>query len=271
MRGRYPDILNDATVGPKAKELLSDAQALLEEIIQGGLLTARAVYGFFPANSLGDDIEVYGDEDRREVRAVFHTLRQQVEKPADQFNLALADYIAPKGSGRADYLGAFAVTAGIGIEALCAKYEKDHDDYNSIMTKALADRLAEAFAEWLHKQVRIAWGYGKDEGLTNEDLIRERYRGIRPAPGYPACPDHTEKRILFDVLGAEARGGVTLTESFAMLPTASVSGLYFAHPQAKYFAVGKINRDQVEDYATRKKLPVSEVERWLAPNLNYDA
>ncbi len=270
LRGRYPDILGDATVGPKAKELLSDAQALLEEIIREGLLTARAVYGFFPANSLGDDIEVYGGEDRREVRAVFHTLRQQMEKPADQFNLALADYIAPKGSGRADYLGAFAVTAGIGIEALCAKYEKDHDDYNSIMTKALADRLAEAFAEWLHKQVRIAWGYGTDEGLTNEDLIRERYRGIRPAPGYPACPDHTEKRILFDLLGAEARGGVTLTESFAMLPTASVSGLYFAHPQAKYFAVGKINHDQVEDYASRKKLSVSEIERWLAPNLNYD-
>ncbi|WHZ21947.1 MAG: 5-methyltetrahydrofolate--homocysteine methyltransferase [Nitrospira sp.] len=270
LRGRYPDILNDATVGPKAKELLSDAQALLEEIIQGGLLTARAVYGFFPANTLDDDIQVYRDGNRNDVLATFHTLRQQMEKPADQFNLALADFIAPKGSGRADYLGAFAVTAGIGIEALCATYEKDHDDYNSIMAKALADRLAEAFAEWLHKQVRIEWGYGKREALSNEDLIRERYRGIRPAPGYPACPDHTEKRILFDLLGAEARGGVTLTESFAMLPAASVSGFYFAHPQARYFAVGKVNRDQVEDYASRKKLPVSEVERWLAPNLNYD-
>jgi 5-methyltetrahydrofolate--homocysteine methyltransferase len=270
LRGRYPDILADATVGPKAKELLEDAQALLEEIIQEGLLTARAVYGFFPANSAGDDIEVYGDEARREVRAVFHTLRQQMEKPADQFNLALADFIAPKGSGRADHVGAFAVTAGIGIEALCATYEKDHDDYNSIMAKALADRLAEAFAEWLHKLVRIEWGYGKGESLTNEDLIRERYRGIRPAPGYPACPDHTEKRILFDLLGAEVRSGVTLTESFAMLPAASVSGLYFAHPQAKYFAVGKVNRDQVEDYASRKKLTLSDMERWLAPNLNYD-
>jgi len=270
LRGRYPDILADATVGPKAKELLADAQALLEEIIQEGLLTARAVYGFFPANSAGDDIEVYGDEARREVRAVFHTLRQQMEKPADQFNLALADFIAPKGSGRADHVGAFAVTAGIGIEALCATYEKDHDDYNSIMAKALADRLAEAFAEWLHKLVRIEWGYGKGESLTNEDLIRERYRGIRPAPGYPACPDHTEKRILFDLLGAEVRSGVTLTESFAMLPAASVSGLYFAHPQAKYFAVGKVNRDQVEDYASRKKLTLSDMERWLAPNLNYD-
>jgi 5-methyltetrahydrofolate--homocysteine methyltransferase len=194
-----------------------------------------------------------------------------MDKPPDQFNLALADFIAPKESRRADYIGAFAVTAGIGVEALCAKYERDHDDYNSIMTKALADRLAEAFAEWLHQQVRLEWEYGKTEELTAEDLIRERYRGIRPAPGYPACPDHTEKRTLFDLLGAEAACGVTLTESFAMLPAASVSGLYFAHPQAKYFAVGKINRDQVEDYATRKKLPVSDIERWLAPNLNYEA
>ncbi len=271
LRGRYPAILEDSTVGPKAKELLADAQALLEEIIQGELLTARGVYGFFPANSAGDDIHLYRDPDRREPLATFHTLRQQMEKPNDQFNLALADYVAPKESGRADYVGAFVVTAGIGVPALCAKYEKDHDDYNSIMVKALADRLAEAFAEWLHKQVRLEWGYGKTEDLTNEDMIRERYRGIRPAPGYPACPDHTEKRALFDLLNAEARSGVTLTESFAMLPAAAVSGLYFAHPQAKYFAVGKINRDQVEDYATRKKLPVSEVERWLAPNLNYDA
>ncbi len=271
LRGRYPSILDDATVGPKAKELLADAQALLEEIIRGELLTARGVYGFFPANSAGDDIHLYRDQDRREPLATFHTLRQQMEKPADQFNLALADYVASKESGRADYVGAFVVTAGIGVPALCAKYEKDHDDYNSIMVKALADRLAEAFAEWLHKQVRLEWGYGKTEDLTNEDMIRERYRGIRPAPGYPACPDHTEKRTLFDLLNAEAQAGVTLTESYAMLPAAAVSGLYFAHPEAKYFAVGKINRDQVEDYATRKKLPVSEVERWLAPNLNYDA
>jgi len=271
LRGRYPAILDDATVGPKAKELLADAQALLEEIIQGELLTARGVYGFFPANSAGDDIHLYRDPDRREPLATFHTLRQQMEKPTDQFNLALADYVAPKESARADYVGAFVVTAGIGVPALCAKYEKDHDDYNSIMVKALADRLAEAFAEWLHKQVRLEWGYGKTEDLTNEDMIRERYRGIRPAPGYPACPDHTEKRTLFDVLNAEAQAGVTLTESYAMLPAAAVSGLYFAHPEAKYFAVGKINRDQVEDYATRKNLPVGEVERWLAPNLNYDA
>ena len=241
----------------------------MEKIIRGELLTARGVYGFFAANSVGDDIEVYRSQERRDVQAVFHTLRQQMDKPADQHNLALADFLAPKESGRADFIGAFAVTAGIGVETLCARYEKDHDDYNSIMTKALADRLAEAFAEWLHKRVRLEW-YGKIEELTPEDLIKERYRGIRPAPGYPACPDHTEKRILFDLLSAEAASGVTLTESFAMLPAASVSGLYFAHPQARYFAVGKINRDQVEDYAIRKKLPVSEIERWLAPNLNYD-
>ena len=271
LRGRYPGILEDPTVGPKAKELLADAEALLAEIIRDDLLTARGVYGFFPANSVGDDIELYRDLDRQERVTTFHTLRQQMEKPADQFNLALADYVASKESGRTDYVGAFVVTAGIGVEALCAKFEKDHDDYNSIMVKALADRLAEAFAEWLHKQVRADWGYGRTESLTNEEMIRERYRGIRPAPGYPACPDHTEKRLLFDLLQAESRAGVTLTESFAMLPAAAVSGLYFAHPQAKYFAVGKINRDQVEDYAARKKLSVSEVERWLAPNLNYDA
>ena len=271
LRGRYPGILEDPTVGPKAKELLADAEALLAEIIRDDLLTARGVYGFFPANSVGDDIELYRDLDRQELVTTFHTLRQQMEKPADQFNLALADYVASKESGRTDYVGAFVVTAGIGVEALCAKFEKDHDDYNSIMVKALADRLAEAFAEWLHKQVRADWGYGRTESLTNEEMIRERYRGIRPAPGYPACPDHTEKRLLFDLLQAESRAGVALTESFAMLPAAAVSGLYFAHPQAKYFAVGKINRDQVEDYAARKKLSVSEVERWLAPNLNYDA
>ena len=244
---------------------------MLEEIINGELLTARGVYGFFPANSAGDDIELYRDENPHDILASSHTLRQQMEKPADQFNLALADYVAPRESGRADYVGAFVVTAGIGVEALCAKYEKDHDDYNSIMVKALADRLAEAFAEWLHKQARLDWGYGQTENLTNEDVIRERYRGIRPAPGYPACPDHTEKQILFELLQAESQSGVTLTESYAMLPAAAVSGLYFAHPQAKYFAVGKINRDQVEDYAVRKKFSLGEMERWLAPNLNYDA
>lgn len=270
LRGRYPSILDDATVGPKAKELLSDAKRLLEEIVRENLLLARGCYGLWPANAVGDDIEVYADRERRRTVATFHTLRQQMEKPADQFNLALADFVAPKESGRLDYVGAFAVTAGIGIEKLCARFDRDHDDYNSIMAKALADRLAEAFAECLHQRVRAEWGYGRGEQLTNEDLIRERYRGIRPAPGYPACPDHTEKRELFALLQAEDKAGVTLTESYAMLPAASVSGLYFAHPEAKYFAVGKIDRDQVEEYAKRKGVATAEVERWLGPNLNYE-
>ncbi|TAJ08816.1 MAG: methionine synthase [Nitrospirae bacterium] len=270
LRGHYPQILEDATVGAKAKELFAEAQQLLKEIVAGKLLTARGVYGFFPANSVGDDIEVYEDDTRRVVRTVFHTLRQQSEKPADQHNLALADYIAPKFTGLADYLGVFAVTTGVGLDRLCARFEKDHDDYNSIMAKALADRLAEAFAECLHQQVREEWGYGKIERLSNEELIKEKYRGIRPAPGYPACPDHTEKRLLFDLLQAEKQAGITLTESFAMCPASSVSGLYFAHPESTYFAVGKLGRDQVADYARRKRMDLREMERWLAPNLNYD-
>jgi 5-methyltetrahydrofolate--homocysteine methyltransferase len=219
---------------------------------------------------VGDDIEVYADESRKKALATFRTLRQQGEKPVGQFNQALADFIAPKSSGLSDHLGAFAVTTGIGIEALCARFEKEHDDYNSIMTKALADRLAEAFAECLHKQVRDEWGYGKEERLSSEDLIREKYRGIRPAAGYPACPDHTEKRILFDLLQAERQTGIKLTESYAMFPASSVSGLYFAHPQAKYFAVGRIARDQVEDYARRKGVSIQEVEKWLSSNLSYE-
>ena len=270
LRGRYPKILEDATVGAKAKELFDDAQALLGEIVGKKLLTARGVYGFFPADSVGDDIELYTDDSRTEVRTTFHTLRQQMPKPEGQFNQALADFIAPKTTGIPDYIGAFAVTSGIGVEALCARFEKEHDDYNSIMAKALADRLAEAFAELLHRQAREEWGYGKGEALSHEDLIRERYRGIRPAPGYPACPDHTEKRILFDLLQAEKHAGITLTETFAMLPASSVSGLYFAHPDAKYFAVGKIGRDQVLDYHLRKGMDLRAVERWLAPNLNYE-
>ncbi len=270
LKGRYPQILDDPVIGSKARELYADARKLLDEIVAKELLTARGVYGFFPANSVEDDIELYADESRGTVLTTFHTLRQQMEKPEGQSNLALADFIAPKDSGRLDYLGAFAVTAGVGIEALCERFERDHDDYNSIMAKALADRLAEAFAEWLHKRAREEWGYGKAEQLTNEDLIRERYRGIRPAPGYPACPDHTEKRLLFDLLQVESRVGIRLTETFAMYPAASVSGLYFAHPQAKYFAVGKIGRDQVLDYQARKQMPLAELERWLAPNLNYD-
>ena len=270
LKGHYPQILEDGKIGGRARELFSDAQKLLGEIIGQKLLTARGVYGFFPANSVGDDIELYTDESRTEVLATFHTLRQQAEKPEGQPNQALADFIAPKLTDLVDYLGAFAVTTGIGIEALCERLEKDHDDYNSIMAKALADRLAEAFAEWLHKKAREDWGYGKDERLANEELIREKYRGIRPAPGYPACPDHTEKRTLFDLLQVERQAGIHLTETFAMYPASSVSGLYFAHPSAKYFAVGKIDRDQVRDYAKRKRMDLKAVERWLAPNLNYD-
>ncbi len=270
LKGRYPSILDDATIGPKAKELFADAKTLLDRIIKEKLLTAKAVYGFFPAQADGDDIALYTEETRSQVLTTFHTLRQQSEKPQGQPNLALSDFVAPKDSKRADYIGGFAVTAGIGADALCKQFNRDHDDYNSIMVKALADRLAEAFAEFLHKKVREEWGYGKSERLTNDDLIRERYRGIRPAPGYPACPDHTEKRLLFDLLQAEKNAGVTLTESFAMLPAASVSGLYFAHPEAKYFAVGKIGKDQVEDYARRKGMDVRTVERWLSPHLNYE-
>ena len=267
LKGRYPQIFEDPVVGSRAKELFDDAQGLLKEILDNRLLTAKAVYGLFPANSVGDDIEVYTDESRSEARATFHTLRQQLEKPEGDANYALADFIAPKSTGLPDYLGGFAVTTGIGIDALCGRFEQDHDDYNAIMAKALADRLAEAFAEWLHREVRKAWGYGKEEHLSTEDLIRERYRGIRPAPGYPACPDHTEKRILFDLLEAERHTGMHLTETFAMIPAASVSGLYFAHPQAKYFAVGKIDHDQVKDYAARKQMDVPTVQRWLSPNL----
>ena len=270
LRGRYPKIFDDPTVGSKAKELFEDARKLLKEIVKKKLLTARAVYGFFQANGIGDDIELYTDESRKHVLATFHTLRQQSPKPEGQFNQALADFIAPKSTGLPDHLGAFAVTTGIGIEAICERFEKDHDDYNSIMSKALADRLAEAFAELLHKKAREEWGYGKGEALSPEDLIRERYRGIRPAAGYPACPDHTEKRILFDLLQAEKQAGITLTETFAMLPASSVSGLYFAHPDAKYFAVGKLGRDQVSDYARRKQMDLAAIERWLSPNLNYD-
>ena len=270
LRGRYPTILEDSVVGPKAKELYEDARVLLRKIVEQRLFTANGVYGFFPANSVGDDIEVYRDNSRATVLTTFHTLRQQSEKPQGQNSFALVDFVAPKESGRADYIGAFAVTTGVGVDVLCKEFERDHDDYNSIMAKALADRLAEAFAEFLHKQARDAWGYGKGEALSSEDLIREKYRGIRPAPGYPACPDHTEKRLLFDLLSAEQQTGITLTESFAMWPAASVSGFYFAHPEAKYFAVGKIGKDQVLDYQARKGMPLSALERWLAPNLNYD-
>ncbi len=270
LKGRYPAIFEHPTIGTKAKELFADAQELLDRILRDHLLSAKGVYGLFAAASIGDDILLYSDASKQRGLATIHTLRQQSEKPQGQANLALADYIAPQASGRTDHAGAFAVTAGLGLDELCRRFDRDHDDYNSIMAKALADRLAEAFAEYLHKHVREQWGYGKREQLTNEDMIRERYRGIRPAPGYPACPDHTEKRTLFDLLEVERQTGITLTESFAMLPAAAVSGWYFAHPEAKYFAVGKIGKDQVEDYARRKGMDVGTIERWLSPNLNYE-
>jgi 5-methyltetrahydrofolate--homocysteine methyltransferase len=270
LRGRYPTIFDDPAVGIKAKELFDDAQRLLKTILDQKLLRGNAVYGFFPANSVGDDVELYTDESRSRILTTFHMLRQQMDKPSDQFNHALSDYVAPKSTALEDYMGVFAVSTGFGVEDLCAKFEKDHDDYNSIMTKALADRLAEAFAECLHKRAREDWGYGKAENLTNEDLIKERYRGIRPAPGYPACPDHTEKRTIWELLQVQKNTGIKLTESCAMWPASSVSGWYFAHPESKYFGVGKIARDQAIDYAERKQMKIEEVERWLAPYLDYD-
>ena len=267
LRGRYPAILEDAVVGEQARELWADAQALLRRIVDEQLLTARGVYGLWPANSLGDDVLIYRDEARQEVLATFHFLRQQMVKPAGQVNYCLADFVAPRESGRKDYLGGFAVTAGIGADELAAQFQAEHDDYSAIMVKALADRLAEAFAEYLHQQARVSWGFGGTESLTHEELIREKYRGIRPAPGYPASPDHVEKGTLFDLLGAEGATGISLTESFAMHPGASVSGLYFSHPDSRYFAVGKIRVDQAQDYAERKGVSLGEVEKWLSPNL----
>jgi 5-methyltetrahydrofolate--homocysteine methyltransferase len=271
LAGHYPAILDDPVRGPAAQSLFRDAGVLLDRIVRERLLQARGVFAFFPANSVGDDIELFTDDRRTERRSVIHTLRQQMIKPPGRPNLSLADFVAPRETGIPDYVGAFAVTAGAGIDALVSQFEAAHDDYNAILTKALADRLAEAFAELLHYRVRREfWGYAPDEPSDTETLIKERYQGIRPAPGYPACPDHTEKRTLFDLLGAEERAGITLTESFAMLPTASVSGYYFWHPQSQYFGVGKIERDQAEDYAARKGMELSAVERWLSPNLNYD-
>jgi 5-methyltetrahydrofolate--homocysteine methyltransferase len=271
LAGHFPAILTDPRVGPTASSLYLDARALLDRIVRDDLLEARAVFGFWPASSVGDDIELFTDDTRRDTRAVIHTLRQQMQKQPGRPNIALADYIAPRDSGVADYLGAFAVTTGIGLDRLTADFEAQHDDYNSILAKALADRLAEAFAERLHERVRREfWGYAPDEQLDNDALIQEAYQGIRPAPGYPACPDHTEKGTLFELLEATPRTGISLTESFAMLPTAAVSGFYFWRPEARYFGLGKIGRDQVEDYARRKGMSVSVAERWLAPNLGYD-
>ncbi len=274
LAGRYPNILEDATVGKAARSLYNDAQAMLQRLVGEKWLTARAVIGFWPANAVGDDIEIYTDDSRKKVLTTLHTLRQQMVREGagnERANAALADYIAPKETGIADYIGAFAVTSGIGTEEKVREFEKDQDDYNSILFKALADRLAESFAERMHQRVRKEfWGYDPGEALTNEQLIAEQYRGIRPAPGYPACPDHTEKALLWRLLNAEKTAGVTLTESFAMWPAAAVSGFYFAHPQSAYFGLGKIERDQVEDYAKRKGMDLRSMERWLAPNLNYD-
>ncbi|MBT7027880.1 MAG: methionine synthase [Verrucomicrobia bacterium] len=269
LQGRYPKVFDDSTVGEKAKELFDDAKELLDRIVGEKLFTAKCAYGFFPANRVGDDVELFTDDTRTKRLAKFQFLRQQNDKVSEE-NHSLADFIAPSETGMADHIGAFAVTAGHGVEELAKAFEADNDDYNAIMVKALGDRLAEAFAECLHARVRREWGYGADESLSSDELIREKYRGIRPAAGYPACPDHTEKRLLWELLDAEKHTGISLTESYAMWPASSVSGLYFAHPRAKYFGIGKIDRDQVQDWATRKNMTLTDAERWLAPNLNYD-
>jgi 5-methyltetrahydrofolate--homocysteine methyltransferase len=269
LHGRFPDILKDPVVGEEATKLYAEAQAMLKRIIDEKRYTAKAVIGFWPANSVGDSVEVYADESRSKILKTFHFLRQQLEKPADQHNHCLADFIAPKDSGRTDYLGGFAVTAGHGVEEFAAEFRAKTDDFNAILAQALGDRLAEALAELMHKKARDFSGYGKTENLEMKDIIREKYRGIRPAPGYPACPDHTEKPPLFDLLNATEATGITLTESNAMFPASSVSGHYFNHPESKYFAVGKLAKDQIEDYSARKQQPVTESEKWLAPYLDY--
>jgi len=270
LSGKFPAIFDDAKYGPAARSLYDDARAMLDKIVAEHWFRANAVVGFWPANSEGDDIRVYGDEARSEPIAVLHALRQQLAKREGRANAALSDFIAPRASGLADYVGGFTVTAGIGEDEVADRFKRANDDYSAIMVKALADRLAEAFAERLHQRVRMEfWGYARDEALSNEQLIAEKYCGIRPAPGYPAQPDHTEKGMLFKLLESE-RIGVKLTESFAMWPGAAVCGLYFSHPQSAYFGVGKIERDQVEDYAKRKGWSVGETEKWLAPILNYD-
>jgi 5-methyltetrahydrofolate--homocysteine methyltransferase len=277
LRGRYPAIFDDPTVGTQARELFDDAQELLKQIVAQGSLTARGVYALWPANARGDDVDLYKDETRREKLATFYFLRQQMPKPDGQWNHSLADFIAPISDPQSavgnqqseDYLGGFAVTIH-GADELAKKFSAEHDDYNAILSKALADRLAEAFAEYLHKEARLAWSFGRDEKLSEAELIAEKYQGIRPAAGYPACPDHAEKQTLFDLLNAEANTGIKLTESFAMHPGASVSGLYFSHPESKYFGVGQIGRDQVTDYANRKGETIAVIEKRLGPNLAYE-
>ena len=271
LKGKYPAIFKDEKLGDEAKKLFDDANKLLDEVSSSKSLTANGVFGIFAANTVGyDDIEIYSNENRSGVLSILHTLRQQIKKAEGQPNLALSDFIAPTEFNKTDYLGAFAVTAGEGIEELVNMYEKDHDDYKIILVKALADRLAEAFAEHLHEKVRKEyWGYAVDESFSNEDLVKEKYIGIRPAPGYPSQPDHTEKPIIFSLLGVEEETGIKLTENLAMYPAASVCGLHFANPVAKYFNVGKIAKDQVLDYHRRKGMSVDEIEKWLSPILNY--
>ena len=270
LKGVYPRILEHDGQGAQARQIFAEANALLDVIIEKKLITARGVYGFFPASAVGDDVELYTDDTRKEVLERFHFLRQQSNKEGNEPCRSLADFIAPKETGLPDHIGAFAVTSGICLKELCDGFRAKHDDYNAIMSEAIADRLAEAFAECLHKRVRDEWGYGREEGLSNEDLIQEKYRGIRPAAGYPAYPDHTEKGTLWRLLDVQANTGMLITESFAMWPGSSVSGLYFAHPESRYFSLGKIDRDQVADYHERKGISVAEVERWLGQNLNYD-
>jgi 5-methyltetrahydrofolate--homocysteine methyltransferase len=270
LKGVYPRIFEHEEQGEQARQLFTDANTLLDRIIEKNLITARGVYGFFPASAVGDDVELYTDSTREKPLDRFHFLRQQSNKEGSEPCRSLADFIAPKETGLPDYMGAFAVTSGIGVKELCDKFRADNDDYNAIMTEAIADRLAEAFAECLHKRVRDEWGYGCAEDPTPADLILEKYRGIRPAPGYPACPDHTEKGTIWRLLDVESNTGMKITESFAMWPGSSVSGVYFAHPESRYFSLGKIDRDQVADYHERKGMSVTEVERWLSPNLNYD-
>ncbi|MDR3750532.1 MAG: methionine synthase [Terracidiphilus sp.] len=270
LKGVYPRILDDPAQGEQARQIFMEANALLDRIVAENLLTARGVYGFFPASAVGDDVELYTDETRTKELEQFHFLRQQANREGREPCRSLVDFIAPKETGLGDHIGAFAVTSGIGLKELCDGFRAGHDDYNAIMAEAIADRLAEAFAECLHKRVRDEWGYGRAESLSNADCIQEKYRGIRPAAGYPACPDHTEKGTLWRLLDVQANTGMLITESFAMWPGSSVSGLYFAHPESRYFSLGKIGRDQVADYAGRKGMTVAEVERWLGPNLNYE-
>jgi 5-methyltetrahydrofolate--homocysteine methyltransferase len=270
LTGKYPRIFDDPRMGAAARELYDHAQVMLQEIVSRQLLRASAVYGFWPAGADGDDIIVWRDPQRTHEAARLHTLRQQWEKRGQSDFRALSDFVAPCDSGFQDFVGGFALTTGLGADQLVAQHEAQHDDYNAIMVKALADRLAEACAEWLHERVRREWGYGREESFSNEDLIAQRYRGIRPAPGYPAQPDHTEKQTLFDLLQAPQRIGVRLTETLAMHPAASICGLYFAHPEARYFAIARLARDQVENYAARKGMSIAEVEKWLRPYLAYD-